>query len=377
MDLKELFDLNLCLRCTGRIFAAVDTGLTNEERGARLYFAYKSIYGERDVPESCYLCNGVFKKFDEFFNILMSKLNNYEFNSILVGSTFDENIIEMEKDIQSRFGSKGESIKKEFNREFGKYLSKRLGKPFSKDADLTIEVDALYENVNIIVKPVYIYGVYIKKSRDISQTRWIHKTGESIESIIGNELRSMTGCENYYLHGSGREDVDVMMLGNGREFVIEAAMPKRRYIDLYELQLRVNASGILFIYNLSYSSKATVRRIKSELHEKLYIAEVTGDLNKDIKKACSKFNNLIIEQRTPLRVINHRSDLVRRKKINYINIISIMNGRALLKICAEAGTYIKELVNGDNGRTVPSLSSVYGSQLQVSSLDVVKIYRDD
>ena len=377
MDLKDIFDLNLCLRCTGRIFAGVDTGLTNEERGKRLYFAYKSIYGEKDIPETCYICNGVFQRFDEFFNILMSKIGDYEFGSILVGSIFDDSIIEKEKDIQARFGSKGESIKKEFNREFGKYLSNIIKRPFSKDADLIIEVDTIYDNVNIILKPVYIYGIYIKKSRDMSQTRWIHRTGDSVESIIGKELKAMTGCENYYLHGDGREDVDVMMLGNGRQFIIEASNPKVRNIDLSELQLRVNRSGTVFIYNLSYSSKSNVRKIKSEMHDKLYVAEVSGDIRNNIKNACDYFNDIIIDQRTPLRVINHRSDIVRHKKINYINIISIMNERAILKIRAEAGTYIKELVTGDNGRTNPSLSSVYGSGLQVSSLDVIKIYRDD
>lgn len=101
------------------------------------------------------------------------------------------------------------------------------GKTYSKDPDIIININTIYDYVEINVKSLYIYGVYTKMRRDLPQTRWIHGSGDSIESIIGEELKKITESENYYLHGSGREDVDVMMLGNGREFVIEASNPKR------------------------------------------------------------------------------------------------------------------------------------------------------
>lgn len=54
-----------------------------------------------------------------------------------------------------------------------------------------------------------------------------------------------------------------------------------------------------------------------------------------------------------------------------------MDKTATIQICAEAGTYIKELVNGDCGRTNPSLTSLYGEKLRVKSLDVIYINRGD
>ena len=42
---------------------------------------------------------------------------------------------------------------------------------------------------------------------------------------------------------------------------------------------------------------------------------------------------------------------------------------------AEAGTYIKELVSGDGGRTKPSLSDLAGQRIQIRELDVIEIER--
>jgi len=44
-----------------------------------------------------------------------------------------------------------------------------------------------------------------------------------------------------------------------------------------------------------------------------------------------------------------------------------------LVIKAESGTYIKELITGDEGRTVPSLSEIAGCAIEVKQLDVIKI----
>ena len=43
----------------------------------------------------------------------------------------------------------------------------------------------------------------------------------------------------------------------------------------------------------------------------------------------------------------------------------------------EAGTYVKELVHGDLGRTVPNLSSILGCEVDILALDVmVRAVRD-
>ncbi len=378
-DFKDLFNNNLCLRCTGRIFADVNTGLTNIERGKFLLFAYKSFYGDIEIKDSCWLCNNIFNEFDKYYNIINDRIKNYEYNTFLIGSKFDDELLLNEEKIQNSFGNKGESIKKEFNREFGKYFSLKTGKDFSKNPDILFEINTLYDDVKITVKSLYIYGTYIKKRRDIPQTRWIHGNGDSIESIIGEPLKELTGGKNYKLHGSGREDVDVMMLGNGREFVIEIIDPEKRNISLNEFIEKVNDSKKnVFIYNLEFTDKEKIKEIKEAKYDKTYIASIelpdSIDINR-FKEYILLFKDKTIDQRTPLRVLGNRSDLIRKKEIKYINIEDIHNNIARIKICAESGTYIKELINGDNGRTVPSLSSICNSNLQVISLDVVYIGR--
>ncbi|MHB8561718.1 MAG: tRNA pseudouridine(54/55) synthase Pus10, partial [Thermoplasmataceae archaeon] len=85
----------------------------------------------------------------------------------------------------------------------------------------------------------------------------------------------------------------------------------------------------------------------------------------------------VIYQRTPLRVSGSRSDLVRKRTVLDMILDTCNESSGELEVTAESGTYIKELINGDNGRTVPSLSSVYGSDLRVIELDVVRINRSD
>ncbi|TLZ53939.1 MAG: hypothetical protein E6K17_08865 [Methanobacteriota archaeon] len=44
-----------------------------------------------------------------------------------------------------------------------------------------------------------------------------------------------------------------------------------------------------------------------------------------------------------------------------------------LRLTAEAGTYVKELVHGDGGRTTPSLAEALGVACEVVELDVLEI----
>ena len=237
----------------------------------------------------------------------------------------------------------------------------------------------MYDSVNLIVRPLYIYGTYLKKRRDIPQTRWINGTGDSIESLIGEILIKHTGGKNYKLHGSGREDVDVMMLGNGREFVMEIDEPSIRNVDLKEFMEEVNASNSgIYISCLEFSTKDKIREIKEATYDKVYMATVECDQEisrNKLESTCNALKNQVISQRTPVRVIGNRADLIRKKEIKYINIEDIHDKEAVIKICSQSGTYIKELINGDNGRTVPSMSSIYGKELRVKNLDVIKIMR--
>ena len=65
--------------------------------------------------------------------------------------------------------------------------------------------------------------------------------------------------------------------------------------------------------------------------------------------------------------------MVREKHIYMCNIESIDGSMAILTLEAESGTYIKELVSGDDGKTKPNISEMIGAPCKVTELDVIEI----
>lgn len=48
----------------------------------------------------------------------------------------------------------------------------------------------------------------------------------------------------------------------------------------------------------------------------------------------------------------------------------------ILDVATQAGTYVKELIHGDFGRTSPSISSIIGEHIDIIALDVTAIDLD-
>jgi tRNA pseudouridine synthase 10 len=71
--------------------------------------------------------------------------------------------------------------------------------------------------------------------------------------------------------------------------------------------------------------------------------------------------------------MHRRSDLNRERTVLDMKARQLNELEAEFDITAEAGTYIKEFVNGDGGRTVPSIAGKLGVGCQVKELDVLEI----
>ncbi len=85
--------------------------------------------------------------------------------------------------------------------------------------------------------------------------------------------------------------------------------------------------------------------------------------------------NTPIEQKTPYRVLHRRSDIIRTKNISNIELLYLDNKVKEMKLTikCDGGLYIKELISGDNGRTIPNLSLLLSSNCHVEELDVIDI----
>ena len=346
-------------------------------------------------PVECNVCEGLSGEIEKFVDLIEEELEGYEFDTFSIGTKIDADIIEKEEKIRRSISEDFRDIKTWLNRKIGKELERRTGKKLVySDYDINVIIDTRFDHVTLQVTPVYLYGRYLKLVRGIPQTKWpcricrgigcrkCNYTGkqyfESVEEIIAKKALEEFQGEDESFHGCGREDIDARMLGNGRPFVLEIKNPKKRRVDIRKLEEKINeyAKGKVKVVNLRYSNKNEIRRLKEESFSKVYHARIVSDVEiqeKRLKEVLSSLEGKIIKQKTPLRVAHRRADKIREKKIYGCKPIWVKGREALIEIKAESGTYIKELVSGDEGRTRPSIAEMLGSRCEVKELDVVAV----
>ncbi len=377
----EAEELNLCDHCLGRIFAMRGHSLTNVERGRALRVIYVMKHNiNYSTPDKCSLCEGLFDNLDRYASHIAKLLEKYEFDTFMIGSRFPKSIIEKEKRIHEKYGNMGEPVNREFNREVGKKVMRLTGKEATiKNPDIVVIVDVEYDDVKLEIKPLLIYGRYKKLVRGIPQTKWPSgKYKESVEELIARPIMEMTDGTAHELHGMGREDIDARMLGNGRPFIIEIKNPVRRKFDLKEMERKINeyASGKIEVKLIRFASRNDVMKLKTAAPKKRYAVGIKVESDEIELKNALKSLVGEIRQRTPTRVAHRRADKIRFKKVYEAKLKKWSDDEKVVEILAQSGTYIKELMHGDGGRTVPSLASVLGKKVEVLWLDVIEILDD-
>jgi tRNA pseudouridine synthase 10 len=78
---------------------------------------------------------------------------------------------------------------------------------------------------------------------------------------------------------------------------------------------------------------------------------------------------LQILQSTPLRVLHRRSGAVRKRFILSLHVSRISDHYFNLHLSTSGGTYVKEFVHGDCGRTVPNVGTLLGCKTDIMELD--------
>merc|ERR1712216_465192 len=69
-----------------------------------------------------------------------------------------------------------------------------------------------------------------------------------------------------------------------------------------------------------------------------------------------------LQQLTPLRVLHRRTLAVRERAIHQLRATRIAPHFVLLDLTTQAGTYVKEFVHGDFGRTTPDVGRCSGAR---------------
>jgi tRNA pseudouridine synthase 10 len=200
-----------------------------------------------------------------------------------------------------------------------------------------------------------------------------------VEELVSKPLLEAAEGEKTAFHASGREDIDARMLGSGRPFVVEVSKPRKRFLDLRKLRevINVQAVGKVEVSNLRFTSKDVVRRLKkAESAQKEYRVLVefeNGVPEESLRFLEEKLSNVAIKQQTPLRVLHRRADLIREKYIYEVKVKKVSHRKAEMQIRCQGGLYVKELVSGDDGRTVPSVSELLGNRAKPLRLDVLNV----
>ncbi|XP_013212590.2 tRNA pseudouridine synthase Pus10 isoform X1 [Ictidomys tridecemlineatus] len=232
---------------------------------------------------------------------------------------------------------------------------------------------------------VFVAGRYNKYSRNLPQTPWIidgeRKLESSVEELISDHLLTVFKAESFNFSSSGREDVDVRTLGNGRPFAIELVNPHRVHFtsqEIKELQQKINkSSNKIQVRDLQLVSREAIGHMKEGEEEKTKTYSALIWTNKVIQKKDIEFLNdikdLKIEQKTPLRVLHRRPLALRTRVIHSMETHYVDEHHFRLYLKTQAGTYIKEFVHGDFGRTRPNIGSLMNVTADILELDVESV----
>ncbi len=427
----------LCDNCLGRQFALLGYGIENRTRGQALKLAltlqfstatqdknsegFKKLkvlatngffseaqdtlkHLKKRVPKhsaTCFLCEGAFADLKSLTQKILEKLAPYEYENFLVGIELPVTVVEREDEFKATFDlGYSESIKHEFGRLIGKTLEAQTGKTAEfRKPDIMVIVNPFTSQIKLQINPLFVAGRYQKLVRDIPQSKWFcptcrgrgcQKCGgtgklypESVEELISQPLLEAAEGEKTSFHASGREDIDARMLGTGRPFVVEISKPRKRLLNLKNLENTINhiAAGKVKISRLRFSNRDVVRKIKkSESAQKEY--RVLVEFEKEISEQdlCileEKLSGALIKQQTPLRVVHRRADLVRERYIYKVKVKKVSPKEAEMQVRCQGGLYVKELVSGDEGRTTPSVSELLKNEAKTLKLDVLNIIMED
>jgi len=294
-------------------------------------------YNIEYTSDECSICNNIFNKLENL-NI------PYKTVSIRVHG-FQEPLFQFNSTLSF-------DIKKFLIEKYNLKIS-------STDPDLIINISP--DGVSFENPELFLFGRYYKIKNNISQKRWRNRKFLSIEEIIGEHFKKIYQAENYYMHASGREDIDAYCLA-GRPFVLELVDPK----------IRDNFQGFFESDQVKAIIYGKVRRVfrslVSDSHfDKTYLC-YHRELHDSEIEILNSIKDLKISQYTPTRVQHRRVNKTRYRKVYWIKAFKNFS-----YIHCEAGLYVKELFTGDNGNTKPNLSEMLNKPIKCEKLIVVRI----
>ncbi|XP_010728595.2 tRNA pseudouridine synthase Pus10 [Larimichthys crocea] len=241
------------------------------------------------------------------------------------------------------------------------------------------------QDIQCLHVSVFVAGRYNKFCRSLPQTPWVidgeRRMESSVEELIAAAILSSFRASGFNFSSSGREDVDVRTLGNGRPFAMELLNPHRsrlNKVEMKQLQETINkSSDKIRVRDLQIVTREAMGRMKEGEEEKTKSYTALIWTQKPIQREDISFiddiKDLTLDQKTPLRVLHRRALAVRQRVIHSMNTRFLDSHHFYLGLKTQAGTYIKEFVHGDFGRTKPNLCQLLNTDTDILELDVESV----
>lgn len=171
------------------------------------------------------------------------------------------------------------------------------------------------------------------------------------------------------------------MLGSGRPFLIEVINPHRvRFSpeEFQKMEQEINAiTPKVQVHQLQRVGKSDVLLLKDAEENKKKTYRCCVWIEKPILESDLEFlkeiKDLKIEQKTPVRVLHRRALATRVRLIHSIKGEYINPHFLFLDLVTQAGTYVKEFIHSDFGRTMPNFGSMLNTTADILQLDVMNI----
>lgn len=201
--------------------------------------------------------------------------------------------------------------------------------------------------------PIHFWGRYTKLSRVVPQTPWV-KGFFSVQEAVSEPFEEFSGSIEGLLHGSGREDVDVRMLGNGRPFSLEL-VDSLRSVDEIAARLpalekavntaagRKNAGGGVAVSELRVAGPgdlpSDVQRVgegkRKHYRCVVWVSRAVGE--EELKRTICDRAELVVQQATPVRVLHRRTLMDRPRSIFDMRVQQINDHYFVLDLTTSAG----------------------------------------
>ncbi|KAI3353550.1 hypothetical protein L3Q82_020070, partial [Scortum barcoo] len=242
-----------------------------------------------------------------------------------------------------------------------------------------------FQDVQCLHVSVFVAGRYNKFCRSLPQTPWVidgeRRMESSVEELIAAPILSAFRADGFNFSSSGREDVDVRTLGNGRPFAMELLNPHRSRFSKVEMkQLQEVDHQLVLRQNQGerpadrdqrgHESDEGGRGGKNQVVHGAHLDPESDRERDDIAFIDNNIKDLTLDQKTPLRVLHRRALAVRQRVIHSMSARFLDAHHFQLGLKTQAGTYIKEFVHGDFGRTKPNLCELLKTDADILELDV-------